>query len=117
MLVSTHSELATVGDKGRMFSHVTLKRRQTLLRAVVTTAHHRIPTLSQGPEQGLITTNLANDSYNSFHHPQSISLHIASLLFIPALSSPDYGKDLHAEGQLTVLKKTSGRCVLTMASH
>ena len=60
--VSTHSELATVGDKGRMFSHVTLKRRQTLLRAVVTTAHHRIPTLSQGPEQGLITTNLANDT-------------------------------------------------------
>ncbi len=52
-----------------MFSHVTLKRMQTLLRAVVTTAQHRIPNLSQGPEQGLITTNLANDTYNSFHTP------------------------------------------------
>ena len=68
-----------------MPSHVTLKRMQTLLRAEETTAHHGMPTLSQGPEQGLITTHLANDTYNSFHHPQSISLHIASLPFIPAL--------------------------------
>ena len=67
-----------------MPSHVTLKRMQTLLRAEETTAHHGMPTLSQGPEQGLITTHLANDTYNSFHQPQSISLRIASLPFVPA---------------------------------
>ena len=48
--------------KGRMSSHVMLKRMQTLLRAVETTAHHEIPTLSHGPEQGHITTHLASDT-------------------------------------------------------
>ena len=96
MLVSTHSVHATVGEEGRMTSHVTLKRRQTLLRADGTTAHHRIPTLSQSPEEGLSTTCLENDTYNSFHQPQSFSLHIASLPFIPALWSPDYFCDRFA---------------------